>query len=58
MHGTTVEEMLTGFHHYFFSIEHVAGPNNEAYCNPTKEVPPARRLEHVPTLDGEAKQSS
>jgi uncharacterized protein (TIGR02757 family) len=32
-HGNTVEEMLTGFHHYFFSLEHV----------------PARTMKHIAT---------
>lgn len=40
MHGTTIEEMLTGFHHYFFSLEdapprtrkHIASPENGSTC--------------------------
>ena len=39
-HGTTVEEMLTGFHHYFFSLEyvpartkkHIATPERRSSC--------------------------
>jgi uncharacterized protein (TIGR02757 family) len=40
MHGDTVEEMLTGFHHYFFSLEdvpqrtrkHIASPEKHSTC--------------------------
>lgn len=40
MHGSTVEEMLTGFHHYFFSLEdvplrtkkHIATPERGSTC--------------------------
>ena len=40
MHGETVEEMLTGFHHYFFSLEdapprtrkHIASPEKGSTC--------------------------
>lgn len=40
MHGDTVEEMLTGFHHYFFSLEdaptrtrkHIATPEKNSSC--------------------------
>lgn len=40
MHGKTVEEMLTGFHHYFFSLEdvpqrtrkHIATPERGSTC--------------------------
>jgi uncharacterized protein (TIGR02757 family) len=40
MHGETVEEMLTGFHHYFFSLEdhpyrtkkHIATPEKNSTC--------------------------
>ncbi len=40
MHGDTVEEMLTGFHHYFFSLEdhpirtkkHIASPEKNSTC--------------------------
>jgi uncharacterized protein (TIGR02757 family) len=40
MYGKTVEEMLTGFHHYFFSIEdsparttkHIASPQKSSTC--------------------------
>ena len=32
-HGKTIEEMLTGFHHYFFSLEHV----------------PSRTMKHIAT---------
>ena len=39
-HGNTVEEMLTGFHHYFFSLEdtpprtrkHIASPEKGSTC--------------------------
>ena len=40
MHGNTAEEMLTGFHHYFFSLEyvpartkkHIATPERKSSC--------------------------
>ncbi|MES1215456.1 MAG: TIGR02757 family protein [Bacteroidota bacterium] len=40
MHGDTIEEMLTGFHHYFFSLEeiphrtkkHIATPEKNSTC--------------------------
>ena len=40
LHGTTIEEMLTGFHHYFFSLEdapprtrkHIASPEKGSTC--------------------------
>lgn len=40
LHGNTVEEMLTGFHHYFFSLEdapprtrkHIASPEKGSTC--------------------------
>lgn len=40
MHGKTIEEMLTGFHHYFFSLEeipqrtkkHIATPERKSTC--------------------------
>lgn len=40
MHGETIEEMLTGFHHYFFSLEdapprtrkHIASPEKGSTC--------------------------
>lgn len=40
MHGNTVEDMLTGFHHYFFSLEdspprtkkHIATPQRKSSC--------------------------
>jgi len=40
MHGETIEEMLTGFHHYFFSLEdvpartkkHVSSPEKNSTC--------------------------
>jgi uncharacterized protein (TIGR02757 family) len=39
-HGTTIKEMLTGFHHYFFSLEevpartkkHIATPERNSSC--------------------------
>jgi uncharacterized protein (TIGR02757 family) len=39
-HGHTIEEMLTGFHHYFFSLEdipartkkHISSPENKSTC--------------------------
>jgi uncharacterized protein (TIGR02757 family) len=40
MHGKTIEEMLTGFHHYFFSLEdvpprtkkHISSPEKNSTC--------------------------
>ncbi|MBC7947338.1 MAG: TIGR02757 family protein, partial [Chitinophagaceae bacterium] len=40
MHGDTIEDMLTGFHHYFFSLEdaplrtrkHISTPGNNSSC--------------------------
>jgi uncharacterized protein (TIGR02757 family) len=40
MHGKTMEEMLTGFHHYFFSLEdvplrtkkHISSPGKKSTC--------------------------
>lgn len=40
LHGNTIEEMLTGFHHYFFSLEdapprtrkHIASPEKGSTC--------------------------
>lgn len=34
--GTTVEEMLTGFHHYFFSVEHVPNRTKKHVSTPYK----------------------
>lgn len=36
MHGDTVEEMLTGFHHYFFSLEHVPNRTRKHIASPEK----------------------
>jgi uncharacterized protein (TIGR02757 family) len=36
MHGDTVEEMLTGFHHYFFSLEHVPQRTKKHIASPEK----------------------
>jgi uncharacterized protein (TIGR02757 family) len=36
MHGNTVEEMLTGFHHYFFSLEHVPQRTKKHIATPEK----------------------
>ena len=35
-HGTTVEEMLTGFHHYFFSLEHVPARTKKHIATPER----------------------
>jgi uncharacterized protein (TIGR02757 family) len=32
IHGNSIEEMLTCFHHYFFSLEHVATPERKSSC--------------------------
>lgn len=36
MHGNTVEEMLTGFHHYFFSLEHVPTRTKKHVATPQR----------------------
>lgn len=35
-HGSTVEEMLTGFHRYFFSLEHVPARTRKHIATPEK----------------------
>ena len=35
-HGTTVEEMLSGFHHYFFSLEHVPARTRKHIATPER----------------------
>lgn len=35
-HGKTAEEMLTGFHHYFFSLEHVPGRTKKHIATPER----------------------
>lgn len=37
MHGNTVEEMLAGFHHYFFSLEHVPGRTKKHIATPERK---------------------
>ncbi len=37
MHGETVEEMLTGFHHYFFSLEHVPARTKKHIATPERK---------------------
>lgn len=36
MHGHSIEEMLTGFHHYFFSLEHVPARTKKHIADPSK----------------------
>jgi len=36
MHGDTIEQMLTGFHHYFFSLEHVPSRTKKHISTPEK----------------------
>lgn len=36
-HGSTVEEMLTGFHHYFFSLEHVPARTKKHIATPERK---------------------
>ena len=36
-HGATVEEMLTGFHHYFFSLEHVPARTKKHIATPERK---------------------
>lgn len=35
-HGKTIEEMLTGFHHYFFSLEHVPARTKKHVATPER----------------------
>lgn len=37
VHGATVEEMLTGFHHYFFSLEHVPPRTKKHIATPERK---------------------
>ncbi|MEP6699920.1 MAG: TIGR02757 family protein [Bacteroidota bacterium] len=37
MHGNSVEEMLTGFHHYFFSLEHIAERTRKHIATPERK---------------------
>jgi uncharacterized protein (TIGR02757 family) len=36
-YGTTIEEMLTGFHHYFFSLEHVPARTKKHIATPERK---------------------
>ena len=36
MHGDTIEKMLTGFHHYFLSLDHVPGRTRKHIANPER----------------------
>ena len=36
MHGKTIEEMLTGFHHYFFSLDHVPPRTKKHVATPAR----------------------
>lgn len=36
-HGKTAEEMLTGFHHYFFSLEHVPARTKKHIATPERK---------------------
>ncbi len=36
MHGNTAEKMLTGFHHYFFSLEHVPARTKKHIATPER----------------------
>jgi uncharacterized protein (TIGR02757 family) len=37
MHGETVEKMLTGFHHYFFSLEHIPARTKKHIATPERK---------------------
>ncbi len=37
MHGNTIEEMLTDFHHYFFSMEHVPARTKKHIATPERK---------------------
>jgi uncharacterized protein (TIGR02757 family) len=36
MHGETIEKMLVGFHHYFFSLDHVPHRTKKHIANPER----------------------
>ena len=36
MHGNTVEKMLNGFHHYFFSLDHIPHRTKKHIANPER----------------------
>jgi len=36
MHGETIEKMLAGFHHYFFSLDHVPRRTRKHIANPER----------------------
>ncbi|WP_276504807.1 TIGR02757 family protein [Terrimonas pollutisoli] len=36
MHGGSIEKMLTGFHHYFFSLEHIPNRTKKHIASPEK----------------------
>ena len=48
MHGYTIEKMLTGFHHYFFSLDHVPHRTRKHIANPDfgiwKKITPAQLI--------------
>jgi uncharacterized protein (TIGR02757 family) len=37
MHGNSMEEMLTGFHHYFFSLEHIPARTKKHIATPERK---------------------
>ncbi len=37
MHGNTAQQMLTGFHHYFFSLEHIPERTRKHIATPEKK---------------------
>lgn len=37
MHGNSVEEMLTGFHHYFFSLDHIPERTRKHIATPERK---------------------
>ena len=37
LHGKTIEEMLIGFHHYFFSLEHIPARTKKHIATPEKK---------------------
>jgi uncharacterized protein (TIGR02757 family) len=37
MHGNTAEKMLTGFHHYFFSLEHIPARTKKHIATPERK---------------------
>ena len=51
MHGSSIEEMLVGFHHYFFSLEHVPSRTKKHIATPERKSQ-LQTTQYVSTMDG------